>query len=158
MTSEAPGASEIVVADGPEAALAQIETLKADKDFYNKLKQQDPAAHAQWHGLHKAAYPIPPAVGSMDDVNNQAAQRNAEQMNTFIASMRARWPMTPEMEQEIRGGVIREEFHKQAQEEKDRLIKDREFRRKLLDGDRAANEHWGRTIAALSLRPVRVPG
>jgi hypothetical protein len=42
-----------------------------------------------------------------------------------------------------------------ALQEKARMIADKDFRRRLFDGDMVAKEKWGRTIAALSLKPVR---
>jgi hypothetical protein len=57
----------------------------------------------------------------------------------------------------MRGGVIREDLHKLALEQRDLLVKDKAFYRRLLDGDMAAKEKWSRTIAAIALRPVKVP-
>ena len=48
-----------------------------------------------------------------------------------------------------------ERVHRAAIEEKDRLIKDRAFYRRLLDGDREANRQWGLLTSLLALRPVK---
>jgi hypothetical protein len=51
--------------------------------------------------------------------------------------------------------VVDEKSHQWAREEKDRLIKDRSFYRRLLDGDREANRQWGLLTSLLALRPVK---
>src|ERR1700686_2236722 len=66
--------------DAPEAQAAR-DTIRAridEKDFRTKLLAQDPAARAEWDRLHKSGYPAVPQVASAEDVNNQAAARNAE--------------------------------------------------------------------------------
>jgi hypothetical protein len=65
--------------------------------------------------------------------------------------------VTPEQEAEMRGGVVREEFRNWALEQRDLLVKDKAFYRRLLDGDMAAKEKWGRVVALIGLRPVKVP-
>ncbi len=53
--------------------------------------------------------------------------------------LKQQFSLTAEQEAEIRGGVISATAHDWAGEEKERLIKDKGFYRRLLDGDRAAN-------------------
>jgi hypothetical protein len=129
-----------------------------DADFGSKLLAGDAAARAEWEGLHKRGFPTPTQVSSTEDVNNQQAARNAEGWNQYIGWMRQQWKLTPEQEAEIRGGVIREQDHNWAKEEKARLIKDRGFYEKLMNGDRGARESWGRVNAMLALRPVKPGG
>lgn len=57
----------------------------------------------------------------------------------------------------MRTGVIREDLHRLALEQRDLMVKDKAFYRRLLDGDMAAKEKWGRIIAAVGLRPVKAP-
>ena len=143
--------------DAPEAVAARTE-IKArinDKEFYTKLKAQDPAAHAEWSRLHAAGYPPPQQIASVEDVNSQAAARNEEQWNSYFAALQGRFPLTEENRAELRAGVIRADLHAWARDEKDRLIKDRGFRTKVLDGDRDANRQWGIITSMLSLRPVK---
>lgn len=157
--SGAPGASELlapVETMTPEQAQAEISSLKNNTDFYKKLIAKDPEANARWTGLHKQGFPAPQQVASIEDVNVQANARREEAVNDFIAGFKAQWNVTIEQEAEIRNGVIREDIYKFAQEEKARLIADRVFRAKLLEGSRPEREQWGRVTAALSLRPVKV--
>jgi hypothetical protein len=140
------------------AARAEIETLKADKQFYETLqaeKDRGGPAHQKWAELHARGFPAPTAVASQDDVNAQANARNEQQWNTFFSGLRQQWSITPEQEAEMRAGVIREDLHKLALEQRALMIKDKAFYRRLLDGDMAAKEKWSRTIAAISLRPVK---
>ena len=62
--------------------------------------------------------------------------------------------LTEVQELEIRAGVVDERVHRAAVEEKDRLIKDRAFYRRLLS-DREANRQWGLLTSLLALRPVK---
>jgi hypothetical protein len=142
------------------AARATIEERKGDKDFYKLLVAErergvtGPACQ-EWAALHKAGYPSPAAITSQADVDNQAAGRNAQLWDEHIANLKTRFDLTAEQEKEIRGGVVDERAYKWAVDEKSRLIKDKGFYRKLLDGDRAANRDWGLITSILSLRPVR---
>jgi hypothetical protein len=139
-----------------EQALAKIDTLKGDKEFYNKLQKHEPDAHQRRAGLHKQAFPAPTAITSTEDVNNQEAARNAEGWNQYVSWLRQQWAVTPEQEAEIRNGVIRQEFYDWAKAKKDQMVRDRGFYRKLQDGDTAAREQWARITAMLALRPVKV--
>jgi hypothetical protein len=143
--------------NSPEALAARetIETRKADREFGKKLLAKDPAATAEWVGLHKAGYPAPQQVASAEDVNAQEAARSAEQWNKFFGWMRQSFNLTPEMEAELQGGVIRADLHQLAKEEKDRMIADRDWRKRYFDGDRKAREEWSRITLALSLKPVK---
>ena len=51
--------------------------------------------------------------------------------------------------------MVDEKSHQWARQKKDRLIKDRSFYRRLLDGDREANRQWGLLTSLLALRPVK---
>jgi hypothetical protein len=147
--------------DAPEAvsARAEIKTKIGDREFYKPMMAErergvtGPASQA-WSDLHKKAFPSPAAVTSQDDVNAQASARNEERFNAYLAALKQRFPLTADQDNEIRAGMINEGVHAWAREEKDRLIKDREFRTKLLNGSRAENLHWGLVTTALSLRPV----
>lgn len=148
--------------DAPEAVAAreEIKTKIGDKEFYKTLVAErergvtGPASQA-WAELHKRGWPSQPSIASQADVDNQAKSRNAEHWNSYIGALKQRFDITPEQEAEIRGGVIRADLHAWAREEKDRLIKDRGFRTKLLDGSRAENHQWGMITSMLSLRPVK---
>ena len=148
--------------DAPEAvaARATIEQRKGDKDFYKALVAERERgiagpANQEWATLHKTGYPSAPAITSQADVDSQVASRNAELWNAHIADLKSRFPLTEQQEAEIRSGVVDEKSHKWAREEKDRLIKDRGFYRRLLDGDRAAIRDWGLLTSLLALRPVK---
>jgi hypothetical protein len=86
---------------------------------------------------------------------SQEAQRNAEQWNVYMAGVHQQFTPTPEQEAEIYSGMIDERVHAWAKEEKDRLIKDRGFYRRLMEHDRAAKKDWGLVNQILSCRPVR---
>jgi hypothetical protein len=107
------------------------------------------------HASTASCYSAPVQVASVDDVNAQAAARSEEIWNGYIGALKQRFPLTSEQEAEIRSGVISAEAHAFAREEKDRLLKDRSFGRKVLDGDPEANKKWGLITSMLSLRPVR---
>ena len=72
-----------------------------------------------------------------------------------VCSSAGCFSMTDAQIAEIKSGVVNETAYAWAREEKDRLIKDRSFRTKLLDGDRQANRDWTLVTSILSLRPVR---
>jgi hypothetical protein len=143
--------------DSPDAtaARAEIKTKIADPEFYKTLKAEKdrgvtgPASQA-WAELHAKGWPAPVA-----DASAQAVARAEQQWNAFVAAQP--WPVTPEQEAELRAGVVREDIHKIALQRKDAMVKDKAFYRRLLDGDRAAKEEWGKVIAVIGLRPVKVP-
>ncbi len=112
-------------------------------------------ASQQWAGLHKTGYPSAPAIASQADIDGQAAARHVEWMNMHIADLKTRCPLTEQQELEIRSGIVDEASHRWAREEKERLIKDKSFYRRLLDGDRTANKEWNLLISLLALRPVK---
>ena len=148
--------------DAPEAvqARAMIKEKIEDKEFYKSMIAErergefGPACQL-WGELHRKGHPSGPAIASQADVDDQASNRNNEMMNAHIANLKTKFSMTPEQEAEIRGGVVDERAYRWAQEEKQLLIKDKVFYRRLLDGDRAANRDWGLITSILSLRPVR---
>jgi gamma-glutamylcyclotransferase (GGCT)/AIG2-like uncharacterized protein YtfP len=144
----------------PETALAQIDALKGDKEFYGQLKSQDAAvkaaAMARWTKLHQVAHSVPTQVASEEDVNQQAAARNAEEWNRRIVFLNQFFPVTAEHEAEIRGGVIRADLHAKVIEEIHRLANDRGFYEDYKRGSVAAREKWHRLIEARGLRPVPV--
>jgi len=129
-----------------------------DADFGKKLLAGDAAARAEWEGLHKRGFPAPEQIASTDDVNNQAAARNAEGWNQYVGWLRTQWRLTEDQEKEVRGGLIRQEYFDWARDEKARLIRDRGFYEKLMNGDRGAREAWGRVNAMLALRSVKPGG
>jgi len=148
--------------DAPEAvaARAEIKSKISDKEFYKALVAErergitGPASQA-WSGLHAKGYPAATAVTSQADVDNQAAGRNAQAWDGYIQALKQRTDLSEAQIAEIRSGVVNETAYAWAREEKDRLIKDRSFRTKLLDGDRQANRDWTLVTSILSLRPVR---
>lgn len=148
--------------DAPEAqaARAEIQTKIGDKEFYQVLKAERERgvtgpATTRWAELHKLGWPAPTAITSPNDVRAQADARLEEQWNGYFSALQARFSLTEENRAELRSGVIKPELHAWARDEKDRLIKDKSFRTRLLDGDRAANQQWGMIVSMLSLRPVR---
>jgi hypothetical protein len=152
----APTASDLTGQTlAPEAARARIEELKGNKEFYAKIQQKDLAAHREWRELHRQGYPAAVQVASVEDVQSQEAQRNAEQWNGYIAAVKAQFPLTAEQETEIRSGVVDARVRDWAENEKQRMLKDRGFRTKYFDGDRAAAKDWGLVVQILSLKPVR---
>jgi hypothetical protein len=142
------------------AARAKIEERKGDKEFYKLLVAErsrgvtGPASQ-EWAGLHAAGYPSPAAIESQADVDGQGRARNAEQWDSYIGNLKTRFPLTAEQEAEIRGGVVDVGVRQWTIEQKDRLVKDLAFYKRLMDGERAANDEWGRVTAILSLRPVK---
>jgi hypothetical protein len=144
----------------PEAARARIEVLKGDKDFFGRLSSSDQAvkqaALQEWTALHQAGFPAPAPVDAAA-YGVQVAARSAQQWNEYMGWLKQRIALTPEMEAEVRNGVVREETWRWAREEKDRLVKDRAFYRRLMDGDRKATEDWERIKLLVGLRPVKVP-
>jgi hypothetical protein len=144
------------------SARAEVETLKADKTFYKSLLEEKERGvsgpiNQKWADLHRRGWPSPTAVSSQDDVNAQVSARTEEQWNTFFSGLRTQWSVTPEQMAEMRAGVVREEYRNWALEQRDLLVKDKIWYRKLLDGDIAAKERWARVIALIGLRPVKVP-
>jgi hypothetical protein len=73
------------------------------------------------------------------------------------SALGTQWQITPEQEAELRAGVVREDIRNLALQQRDLMVKDKAFYRRLLDGDMAAKEKWQRVIAVIGLRPVKVP-
>lgn len=158
MTLEIPiGANELLNSQpsSPEAARATIAERIADREFGKRLLEKDPAASKEWSDLHKAGYPAAPAPTSPQEVNSQHAGRNEQAWNDHISALRQRFPLTDAQVQEIRGGMINAEAYQFALDEKNRMVRDKGFYRKLLDGDREAARQWGAVTLALGLRPVK---
>jgi hypothetical protein len=149
--------------DVPETAAARdaIKAKIADKECYQALiavRQRGVTglASQEWTGLHAKGWPAPTGATSQADVNMQAAARTEEQRGTLFTGLNAQWPATPENEAEIRGSVVREEIRNWAVQQRDLLVNDKAFYRRLLGGDMAAKEKWGRVVAIIGLRPVKV--
>jgi hypothetical protein len=149
--------------DAPEAqaARAEIRTKIADRTFYETLKSErergvtGPATTA-WANLHKTGFPSATEIASQSDVDGQAAARDAEAWNGYVSTIKQDIPhLTEQQEAEIRAGITNQVSRDWALREKDRMIKDPSFRRKLLDGGRAEREDWARVNAILSMRVVR---
>ncbi len=148
--------------NAPEAvaARAEIDTLKSDKEFYAAMKAErergltGPASQ-RWSDLHRKGWPSPAAITSQADVESQATARNSEEWNKYFGWLRQQFRLTPENEAELRAGVIRADLHQWAKEEKDRLVRDQAWRRRMFDGGRKEVEEWSRITLMLSLRPVK---
>jgi hypothetical protein len=147
--------------DAPEAVAvrAEIQAKIGDREFYQALKAErergvtGPASQ-RWAELHKTGWPAVPAVTSLAGADAQAHARNEEQWSEYFSALRQRVPLTDMQVAEIRGGQVNADVYAWAKDEKDGLIKDRAFRTRLLDGDRAANREWGLVVQVLSLKPV----
>lgn len=155
-----PGASDLNTgAMSAVEAQAIISDRIKDKAFGERLLSSDAEiaakARREWDALHKAGYPTPEPV-SAEAIGVQAAARNEEQWSTFLTAVRREFAIGDAEIAELRGGVIREEFHRKAVEEKDRLIRDKAFYQRLKDGDTKAREQWARLTLVLGLRPVKV--
>jgi hypothetical protein len=144
------GASEAV------AARARIEELKADTDWVKRWAAGGEAEKREFADLHRAGFPSPAPV-DVASQNAHAVARSAEQWNSYVGWLKQRIALTPEMEAEVRNGVVREETWRWARDEKDRLVKDRAFYRRLMDGDRKATEDWERIKLLVGLRPMKMP-
>lgn len=150
--------------DAPEAtsARAEIETLKADKNFYKFLIEEKERgvsgpANQRWSDLHRRGWPAPTAVTSQDDINAQGSARNEKEWSSFIAALGTQWQITPDQISELRLGVIREDLRNLALQQRDLMVRDKTFYRKLLDVNIEAKEKWQRVITAIGLRPIKVP-
>jgi hypothetical protein len=148
--------------DASEAvsARAEIDSLKGDRDFYQALKAEKERgisgpASQRWQGLHAKGYPASTQVGSQADVDSQASARVEKEWSSFFSGLGQQWAVTPEQIAEIRGGVVREEIRNYAIQQIELMQKDKTFYRRLLDGDMAAKEKWGRMVAIKGLRPVK---
>ena len=145
--------------DAPEAvaARATVKERIGDVDFYKALKSERERgvtgpASTEWSALHRAGWPNVAAVATPTDIQTQANARLEEQWNGYFAALQSRFNLSEENRVELRSGVIREDLHRYARDEKDRLIRDKTFRTRLLDGERAANQQWGMITCMLSLR------
>jgi hypothetical protein len=138
----------------PDAARAEIETLKGDKSFYDRLMAKDPDASARWAGLHKQGFPSAPPV-TPEQMTTQDAARLEQSWSEYFAWIGQRQPLTPEQQAEMRNGKVNADLHAWAAQEKDRLVKDKAFYRKFLDGDRSANRDWQIVTNILSLKPEK---
>jgi hypothetical protein len=141
-------------------ARAAIRDKINDREFYKALiaekeRGQSGPRSQEWARLHSVGYPSAAGVASDQDVARQQDARAAEQWDSYIANIKQHYAITPAGEAELRAGRINEETHKWAIEEKGRLVRDKGFYRKLLDGDRAAARDWKIIQLMLSLRPVK---
>jgi hypothetical protein len=137
------------------AARASIQERISDKEFGKRLLSKDPAASAEWAALHKAGYPAPPEIASQADVDAQAAARAEQNWSEYFAALGQRISLTPANKSELRDGVVNADLRRWADEEKTRLVRDAGFRRRLLDGDRAAGRDWSIVQLLLSMRPAK---
>jgi hypothetical protein len=137
------------------AARARIDELKADKAFYQKLQAESDRgvsgeARQEWNRLHAVGFPSPTSISSQADIDSQAAARAEQHWNSYLSTIKQDIPhLTEQQEEEIRAGVTNQVSRDWALREKDRMIKDPSFRRKLLDGGRAEREDWARVNAIL---------
>jgi hypothetical protein len=141
------------------AARAEIQTKIGDKEFYKALIAEKerglsgPASQA-WAALHKAGYPSPNAITSPEDAAKQADARNSEQWNSYIGALKQQFPLAANQIAEIKEGIVNSELRQAAVEMKDRLVRDKAFYRRLVDGDVDARTEWARLGIILSMKPV----
>jgi hypothetical protein len=142
--------------DGPAAvaARAEIETLKADKDFYNKLMQKDPGAHQRWSDLHKAGWPAAQQIASAEDVQSQADARGQEQWNKHDIWQKQTFGLDDTQLAGIRRGECTHEQRDWALRTKDALLKDKAWLLLHKHGDANVVNLWGRVTNMLRLRVI----
>src|SRR5690348_1814090 len=102
----APGATDLINGDQAAmfAARAEIESLKADKDFGKLLLTRvDPgavappevaAARARWADLHHKGYPPVIEIKSPSDALVQQEQRNSAALDEYIQHVKTKIPLS----------------------------------------------------------------
>ena len=85
-----------------------------------------------------------------------SGEPKCELWNAHLADLRSRFPLTEAQESRSAPAWSMAGSPRRSRG-KDRLIKDRAFYRRLLDGDREANRQWGLLTSLLALRPVKRP-
>lgn len=132
--SAAPAISDLLAPQpmSVEAATAKRVEMLGDEKFRSRVALGDPEATKQWKDVIRALNP---------PVNQATADGRefTENMNA-LAVLRAKADLPPEVWHwaALKGPVALHE-RQEALFEKERLFKDKEFVRKYLDGDRAAN-------------------
>jgi hypothetical protein len=154
----APWSPELAAAAerlAPEAAAARIESLKADKGFYDALQRKDAAARLEWDALHRAATsqpPLPaPSIQAEADVKTQAEQRAIAATEEYLAFQQNKGWLQPDQADAVRAGVIN------AKEYEFHLSKFNELRNSRDPKDRVresydAQQRWARANGGMSLR------
>jgi hypothetical protein len=159
-TSSTPPPAAPVASDlgalTPEAAQAAIQSRINDKEFYARLTGIDAAlkaaASAEWSQLHRLAHPRPTDIASEADVALQAAARQAEEINHYLAAYLKIADLSPLQQEEIRTlKPIPAEAKQFAKAEIERMKRDKAFVRRVLDGDREATSVWSRMHIALAM-------
>jgi hypothetical protein len=150
----APTATDVLAAQmSPEQARETIKGLIHDKDFYAKLKAEDPRARQYWGDLHKAGFPAPD--GDTASVLAQATRREAQMRESALGTyaslagfdarqineIRTRQPVTPEE-------------HDWGVRTKARILADPVMRGKIMAKDMDATNLWFRAVQIASL-PVK---
>jgi hypothetical protein len=143
-------------------AAALREKLLADKDYVKDALSGDAKKAnelAQLWQLERGEQPaasLPPET--VADVAKQDLERAKLQRETVIDSIRKSAALPDDVADMIRNNtpVSATERHL-AEQEKDRLIRDPEFRRKFLAGDREANTRFA-VLGVILARPVAKEG
>jgi hypothetical protein len=165
-TATTPGATDLINSDHAAmfAARAEIDSLKADKDFAKLLLSKVDqgaiappevlAAKQRWAELHKKGYPPVVEIRSPSDALQQQEQRNTAAMDEYIQHVKTKIPLTEQQEREIRSGRISKADRQWAVEEKERCMREANFLARYRASDRDVVERWNYLLQMLSLRPV----
>jgi hypothetical protein len=151
-----PGATPQAAPPEVMQALSRIEQLKGDKEFYAKLNSNDAAikaaAHQEWSGLHKTAFPAPAAVDPAS-YGEHVAARSEKSWNEYIAGLKRDIPgLTEQAEREVRAGVCTQRQHDWAMNTINSIIADKARGAKLLAKDAETVELWARANAIRACR------
>jgi hypothetical protein len=154
-TTQSTGASSLMNQGGPQvtappdhksAAYARIGVLQRDPEFQAKLIRGDAEARQEW-----AALKITMAQPTGLTVRGQLTEG---QGNNALDRLQENANLSPAELQQIGQPVSAEEM-KLATHELNRLKRDKEFVRRLFDGDRQARGQWDRLHLIIS-SPVKL--
>jgi len=154
MDAGPPAAAPLSV---PEAARAdafdKLQNWRHDGAFLKRLAEDDPGAKRELEDARRAAS-TPTSVVINGRPSNAADAAAADQI--FYDRLQDQYALTPAQVETVRNRMpATPEQARYFQAEKERLLNDRGFRQRLLDGDRDARNLWGRIILGTSL-PVAV--
>ena len=141
----APGVSAVFNPPAPppassltrEQAAAQIESLKADREWTDRYLKGGAAELKQMRELTQRV------TTSTGDLAADQDARLVAQREQQIATWQRTADLPPAVVDQLRNQspVSRQEYDR-ASQEKARLMRDKEWTKKLLDGDREANTRW----------------
>jgi len=129
----------------PELASERLAALRADPEFKARIDAKDPAAFAENTRLWRIANGMPPEPqppATPEEIRQQMTERDLAIDDMRLATLEKHVPMNDRERFEHRRGLATRQQVEDAKRRQERMLADRAFGARVLNGDRDAVDEW----------------